>query len=197
MPEDNITGRDDQQQGTASEAGRYTFSTVDEAAKIIEALSKRVDEQKASAAKYAETSRELSDRLRAIESAQQKRLEEQGNYAEIAKQRAAEVESLKPAAERAVALEAIIRESNEEAIKRVPESMRSMIPTDYAPEKLQRWLAMNTALLTKTPPPDFGAGAGTSGGSKATPLTDEQRQMAKRFGMTEEQYAKQLAKGQG
>ncbi len=192
---DDETNRDDSTQQSGNDA--YKPQSLDDALKIIEALSKRVSESKEAAKKRGEEARSLSERLTAIETARQRQLEEQGNFAEIAKQRAAEIEALKPAAERALALERIIRESNEARMARIPEQMRGMVPTDYAPERLQEWLSKNEALLTKPPAPDFGAGAGGSGGARTVALTEEQRQAAKRFGMTEEQYAKAFAKVRG
>lgn len=165
--------------------GKYTFATLEEASKIIEALNKRVGERDAD----AET---LAQRLKAIEDAGKKQLAEQGNYKALAEQHAAEVERLRAVEARANALDATLRKSNEARIARVPEQYRSMIPTDYAPEKLQDWLDANEALLGKPPAPNFDAGAGGSGGgSRTTDLTPEEKQMAAAMGLTAEQYAKQ------
>lgn len=195
MLTDETPNRDDSQQQESAAASKP--SSMEEALNYISALEKRVAEQKERASKYYSETKSLSERLSAIEEGTRKRLEEEGNFRELAQKRAADLESLKPLAERAQALEAIIRESNEARVKAVPENMRNLIPMDYAPEKLQAWLNANEALLRRSPAPDFDAGAGGSGGSASTKLTEEQRAMAKRFGLTEEQYIAQLRKLNG
>ena len=196
MLTDETPNREDSQQQPEN-AGSPKPANLDEALNYIQALEKRVAEQKERASKYYSETKSLSERLSAIEQGTRKRLEEEGNYRELANKHAADLESLKPLAERAQALEAIIRESNEARIKSVPENMRNLIPVDYAPERLQAWLNANEGLLRRSPAPDFDAGAGGSGGSASTKLTDDQRAMAKRFGMTEEQYIAQLKKLNG
>lgn len=193
MLTDETPNREDSQQQDNAGSSKAPGS-LDEALNYIAALEKRVAEQKERASKYYSETKSLSERLNAIEEGTRKRLQEEGNYRELAQKHAADLESLKPLAERAQALEAIIRESNEARMKAVPENMRNLIPVDYAPERLQAWLNANEALLRRSPAPDFDAGAGGSGGSASTKLTEEQRAMAKRFGMTEEQYIAQLKK---
>jgi hypothetical protein len=132
----------------------------------------------------------MDERLKAIEEGSKKKLEEEGNWKALAEQRAAEAESLKPFAERAKSLEAVIRQNNEAAIARIPEARRGLIPMDYAPEKLQSWLANNTALLMREPAPDFNAGEGGDGGKPAPKLNEEEKSLAKQWGMSEEDYLK-------
>lgn len=187
---------DQQQQGGQqgegqSPNGKYTPATIEDAAKIIEALTKRLGERDSDLEKYK---RDLST----YTAAQRKQLEEQGNHKALADQYAAEVARLKPIEERAAALEAIIRESNESRIKNVPEQMRGLIPSDYPPEKLQRWLNANEAQLAKQPAPNYDAGAGVGGGggnNGSTPkLTADELDVAKRMGMSAEDYAKAKSK---
>lgn len=188
---DDTAGREGQQQGDQDTGSKYNPATVDDARKIIEALEKRVGEREATIEQLRASASTLSERITAIEAATRKKLEEQGNYQEVRAQLQAEIEALKPSAERAAALEQIIRESNEARIGRVPETMRSMIPTDYAPERLQAWLNANEALLTKKPAPNYdaGAGAGSNGsGTRQPELTADEQMMAKRMKMTPEQY---------
>jgi len=90
--------------------------------------------------------------------AETKRLTEQGEWKTLAEQRATELESLKMQKTRADALEGQIKAMNETRIKQVPEAMRTMIPTDYTPEKLSGWLDANLHLLTKTPAPNLDGG---------------------------------------
>lgn len=172
---------------------KYNPASLDDAQKIIEALTKRLSERDAKIEKLAGTMSETEARIKAMEDAQRKRLEETGNYAEVAKRYQSELESLKPIAERAQSLEAIIRESNEARLGAIPESYRNLVPTDYAPEKLQAWLNANESLLKRAPAPSLDAGAGAnSAPSDSVRLTAEQKALAKRFGLSEDEYAAQL-----
>lgn len=192
MPDENTSGRDaqpasggrDASTTSTDTASKYSPSDLGEAMKIIAALEKRVGERD-------ESLTSLRQRMDAIETANRRTLEQTGNWEQLAKDREAELATLKPVAERATALEAVIRESNSARIETIPEAMRSLIPTDYSPERLQGWLNANMARLTAPPPPRYDAGAGTAGG-KINTLTPEQLEMAKRFGVSAEEFAKQL-----
>jgi hypothetical protein len=136
---------------------------------------------------------ELETTLKGLSESQQKRLAEQGNYEELARQRAAEVETLKPYEERAKSLEGIIRASNEARVGQVREDLRALVPGDYAPEKLATWLDANWQRLTAKIAPDLDAGAGAAS-RKAANLSEDERATARRFGMTDEQYISAKAK---
>lgn len=180
---------DQQQQQSQGDANPPT--TIEGWQKLAEAREKRIkerdDEVKSLKAQYTGA----NQRLTAIEQAQQERLAKQGDFETLAQQRAAEVESLKPFAQRTSELEAVIREDNEAIIKSIPEQMRSIIPTDYPPEKLKRWLTTNMTLLSKPPAPNYDAGAGLgNGGSQSAKLTQDELAMAKLVGVTPEEYLK-------
>lgn len=137
--------------------------------------------------------------IEAMRKGQQKQLEEQGQYKTLAEQRAAEIAELAAFKTRAEALEKMIRESNTERVKKIPETLRELVPGDYSPEMLAAWLDKNWERLTKAPAPNIDAGAGGSGGNgTALPkLTDQERELTRAFGMTEKEYAEQKAmKGQ-
>lgn len=120
---------------------------------------------------------------------EQQRLVEEGKWKELAEKYGQEAATLKPYQERATALEAQIKAHNETRIARIPEVMRTVIPSEYTPEKLSQWLDANESKLTTPPAPDIDAGAG-GGGKPPVKLTDEQLQQARRAGMTPEQFAK-------
>lgn len=169
------------QQNQQGGEGKYNPETVEDAQRIIAALQKRLGERDATIEQQKASINTLSERITAIEAASRKKLEEEGNFSELKTRLQAEIEALKPSAERAAELEKIIRESNEARLKAVPEQYRGMIPADYPPEKLQSWLNANEALLMKPPAPSFdaGAGAGGSGGKGATlTVTEEDRRQA-------------------
>lgn len=165
---------------------KYNPETVDDAKKIIAALEKRLGERDATIEQQKTSISTLNERITAIETATRQKLEEQGNFSEVKTQLLSQIELLKPTAERAAALEAIIRDSNETRIKTVPEQYRAMIPTDYPPERLQAWLNANESLLIKQPPPNFNAGEGSGSSPAASSLTPEQKAMAKKFGLKDE-----------
>ncbi len=172
-------GAGDQQNGQQGENELPT--TVEGWQKKYEALQKRVVDRDTKIDHLNGVNGKLDERIKAIEKAQKEKLEKDGDYKTLADERAADIEKYKPLAERAGALEAIIRESNEARVKNVPDSMRALIPTDYPPERLQSWLNANEALLVKPPAANYdaGAGAGNTGGGKGEPkVTDEDKRQA-------------------
>lgn len=151
---------------------------------LPESVQKMIKELRQEAASYRVE-------LRKLQEAQQQQLAASGNFKELAEQRAAELAALQPFKEQAETLEKMIRESNSSRINSVREDMRALIPVDYSPAQLAKWLDANLTRLTVPPAPNIDAGAGQGGGAVVR-LTDEQKQTAARFGMTEAQYAEQL-----
>lgn len=189
--DDDVTGKEGQQEKAQTEK---QFATVDEAAKYAAALEKRLAERDATIDDLKTQVKTVSGQMTEFSKAQKKQLEEQGNFKELAQQREAEVQALTPYKERAATLEQIIRESNEARVAKIPETMRALVPIDYAPERLQSWLNANETLLTKPPAPNFDAGAGGTQSGQGVQLTSGQKAMAKAMGMSEADYAKQLGK---
>jgi hypothetical protein len=189
-----------EQQGQQGEGEGSVPTTIEGWQKLAEAREKRLKERDEAIKQLKTQFGSVNERLTAKEQAEQKRLLEQGNFQELAQQRLVEVESLKPIAERAAALEKIIRSSNEERIKTIPDSKKNLVQPlidVLPPEKLQEYLNANPDLFVKTPAPDFDAGAGAGGsgsGGQAVRLTEDQKQMAKLAGMTEKEYADYLGK---
>lgn len=177
---------------------KYKPETLEAAQKIIAALEKRIGERDATIQQLQTSTASLDQQIKVIQEANRKKLEEQGDFSAVKTDLLAQIENLKPTAERAQALEKIIRDSNETRIKAVPEQIRTMIPTDYPPERLQAWLNANENLLSKQPPPNFdaGAGAGGNGGKgdvvKVTDVDKRQAETAQALGhkITAEDIAK-------
>lgn len=184
--------QNDQQQ---TDTSKYNPKDLEEANKIIAALVKRVGERDGDAKKWQDAHVALETRIKAMEEANRQKLAKDGNHEELAQKYLTEVEQLRPLSERAKALESMIRTSNETRINSVPEAMRSIIPAEYAPEKLSAWLDANMGLLTKPPAANFnaGEGGGSGRGSGTEQLTAEEKDIAKRTGMTPEQYVKAKA----
>jgi hypothetical protein len=160
------------------EQDKYKPETLEDAQRIIDSLVKRVGERDTTIEGLKGDVADYGKRLKAIEDGQKIQLEEQGNYKAIASKYEADLAVLKPAAERATALEAVIRQANDATIARIPEARRGLIPVDYAPEKLQTWLANNSTVLLREPAPDFNAGEGSGDGKPPTKLTDAEREAA-------------------
>lgn len=122
---------------------------------------------------------------------EQARLAEEGRWKELAEKREQELQKLTTYQQRAEALEAMLRESNERRMKRLPEDMQAVVPVEYPPEKLAAWLDANLEKLLKPVAPNLDGGA-AMGSSGAPKLSEEQIAMARRLGLTPEEYAKGL-----
>lgn len=150
----------------------------------------------------AKTAREnrqsLQAEIDAMKTANQKTLAEQGNFKALHEQSAAEVARLKLVEERAAALDKVIRSSNEERIKAIPDSKKALVQPlidVLPPEKLQEYLNVNPSLFTKEPAPDYdaGRGSGGSGGASTPKLTAEEQEIVAKSGMKPEDYLKAKA----
>lgn len=165
--------------------------SIDDLQKQVEEMQARISElNNESAARRVENKR-LAEERDALKAAQMKQLEEQGNYKAIAEERAKKLAELESYQERATALEETIREANEARIKSIPEHMRGLVPTDYPPEKLARWLDANQQVFSRPSAPNLGAGV-SGGNGVSIELTPLQKQIAERMGMSPEDYAKAL-----
>lgn len=154
----------------------------DWAQKHIRELRNQAKERRLALKKAEEEAREREDA----------RLAEAGNWKQLAEEAKKELARVKPYEDRATALDAIIRASNDALIAQLPEHLRKAVPLDYPPEKLHSWLEATVPILIKPNAPDLNQGAGgTGGGTKQTPqLTDDEKRIAKAFGLSEEDYAK-------
>lgn len=184
MPtDDNSIDRDGQEQNPNGADTKYKPADLESAQKIIAALEKRLNERDG-------TISGLNERIGAIEMAQRQKLEQDGNFKELAAQRAAELEALKPKAQREAELDAAVREILTARLAMLPEVMRKLVPAEYSPEKQLRWIAENEGLLKIPPPPDFdaGKGGGKGTGSSAPELTATELEFARQAGITPERY---------
>ncbi|MDX2078566.1 MAG: hypothetical protein SFZ02_19195 [bacterium] len=176
-PEDN--GLDAQQNGD----DEIDLSTVDPRVKAVITKARR-------------EAAEWRTKLRALEKkasdAEQAQLKEQGKWREVAEQNEREALRLKPFEEGYTQITAQISEGNQKILATLPEHVRKAAPTDYPPEKLRVWLDTIAPILTKPPAPDLNQGAGGSGGSQQQipQLSEDEKRIAKAFGLSEEDYAK-------
>ncbi len=182
MPDDMDMTQNDGQHDAAPEPVE-TNNSVDDlpswAQDMIRGLRDEAASRRVALKKHEEEARQR----------EQQRLAEQGQWKELAESRAKELSDLQPYRDRAEALETMLRDSNKHRIEQIPEDMRALVPTDYAPEKLASWLDANISRLTKPIAPRLDGGASGGSGSTVT-LTDEEKQVARATGMSLEDYAK-------
>lgn len=109
---------------------------------------------------------------------ERERLQQQGEWQQIAENERKRAADLAAKAQRAEALEKAINDANKARMERVPESMRTLIPVDYPPDRLQVWLDANWERLTAKPAPDLDAGAGRGSGGAAVTVSEADRAAA-------------------
>ncbi len=124
--------------------------------------------------------RKKDTELTAFRKQQEKQLREQGDYKTLSEQLATENAELPALRDEAQRYRESVEASNEQRVERLPEHMRGVVPSEYSPDQLSRWLDSNLAKLTAPPIPNLDAGAGgVSGGRrKTTKVTDLDRQQA-------------------
>ena len=182
---------------------------------LLKAKAELTDEEKASIAEYEKAeaeknkehmipksrldevlakNKELNDRLAAIEKAQtlaeEKRLAEANNFKELYEKQKVELEGLKPKAGAADEYEKTLQSVLETQVAELPETMRGLVPEEMSTNQKLTWLAKNKPLLLKKEPFDIGAGKNGGGNISASTLTQEELTLAKKAGMTAEEYAK-------
>ena len=183
----------DQQQPDSQSSAEKPAASIDDLVTRLETLESRLSEVNQESAARRIRIKELEEEREAFKQAQLSKLEQEGNYKAIAEERAKKLAELSSYQERANALEEMIRTSNDARIASVPEHMRGLIPTDYAPERLAKWLDDNANVLVRPQAPDLGAGMAGGNGAPVR-LNAAQTEMAKRFNMTAEEYAAALRK---
>jgi len=141
-----------------------------------------------------ETNRKLQERLDATEKERQEQLEaqlkEQGKYKELADQRAQKLAELQPKADQLDSYEVTLKSVLEAEIAQLPEEFQDVVPESLSTKDKLDWLAKNKSKFMKADPFDIGAGKRGVKPEKKAELTPEEKQVARNFGMSEEDYAK-------
>jgi seryl-tRNA synthetase len=139
--------------------------------------------------------KEAEARLLALETERkaenEKRLEEQERWKELAEERAAKLAEAERKAAKADEYETEMKSYVEESLAKIPDDLKSLVP-DGSPEQQFKWLKRNFEKLVKPVPPSTAAGTRGAGGTgqEQLNLTTEEAWAAKRFGLTAEEYAK-------
>lgn len=179
---------DDTDDGEQDDSPKYNPKDLEEAKKIIDSLSKRVDERDATINQLREGQQKFEERISAMERAARQRSEQDGDFKKLYEETLAELEKVKPDLERGKSAIERIRASNEARIAKIPELLRKAVPGEYAPEKLQTWLDENEGWMLRQPAPDYDAGVGGNGGDPVKPkLSAEEKEAARLMGLSEEE----------
>jgi len=97
-----------------------------------------------------------------------------------------EIAALKPQAERAIVLETYIRDAVVARVDALPDVIRPLVPVYDDPLRTLDWLERSAAVLLKPIPPQMDAGA--RGHSKAARISEGEREIARKLGVSAEQY---------
>lgn len=144
-----------------------------------------------------ESNRKLKEALEKAEADQKAReteaLKEQGKWKEIAEQKEKENQQLAQRATQVDVYEKALSRTLDAQLAEIPEDLRKLVPSALNTTQKLEWISENKSILLKPNAFDIGAGGNIGSGGrskKKVELTDEQAEMARRFGMTAEEYAK-------
>jgi hypothetical protein len=136
---------------------------------------------------------QLAASQKTAKEAEEKRLEEQEQWRELAEKRQEELAALQPKAAVAEEQEKSLSAYLKAQVEEIPEDMRSLIPEQLTTLQKLDWLAVNRSKLLKPIGPDIGAGQrGAGSGGSSVELTAEQKAVADKFGYTAEEYIKYM-----
>lgn len=174
MPEEQQTEQPDQNQPESSEETLNTEHKPDMVP--LHRLTEATAQKNEALAKLAD-----------YEKAEQKRADQEaiarGEHEKV-------IADLRPKAERAEALEAVLKGYLATELEAVPEAMRDLVPEGDVATQLQ-WVinAKQKGLFNPRQAPATDAGATGDKPKTKVQLTDLERRMARASNMTEEQYA--------
>lgn len=161
----------------------------------IEALSKQLADQQKHISKL---NKEAETKRHALASEQQQReaeraayLAEQGEFKKLYEETVAKLEQLQPYKDKYQTWLDETNEKNQQRIENLPEHIRAIVPANYTPDQLQRWLDAAEPVLTTPKPPDIDIGARSTAVGSAIKISREDREMAEKLGLDPAEYAKQ------
>ena len=123
--------------------------------------------------------------------ATEKRLAEQQEWQQLAESRGEELANAQAKAAQVEAYEQVMKANIEAELKLLSDHGKSLFPENYSTVEQWNWLQKNRSILMKpeAPPTSSSRGAGGPAGA-AVELTAEEQAMARKFGMSAEEYAK-------
>jgi len=141
-----------------------------------------------------ERAQKLESRLEQLEQERkaenEKRLMEQENWKQLAEERAAKLEEAERKAQKADSYEQQAEERYQKIFDTLPESMQKALPKKYSTIDRLNWIEDNREIFAKPQPPDTTGRRGAGGSGVEIDLTEEEIAMAKKFGISAEDYAK-------
>ena len=175
------------QDNTGTDPKMFTQEELDA---IIESRLKRVKNDGADS-RVTELESKLAQLEQEKQSQLETQLEEQKRYKELAEERARKLAELQPKAEQLSAYEETLQKTADALIEEIPEDLRSLVPEIPVAQKLE-WLQTNRAKLIKPVATSTAAGVRGAGGAAGPKydLTPEEIAIARKFNMTDEDYAK-------
>jgi len=144
--------------------------------------------------KRKDAEKKASDSERTRQESERKRLESEKNFQLLYEQSKSRVVELEGQVESVDEIETALDETLQAQLAELTADARELVPDELTTAQKLRWLARNRARLMKPKAPE-GIGAGKRSSvktaQKAVALTDAEKEIARRFGMSEEEYAKQ------
>lgn len=163
------------------------FNTLDPAVRAYidsqKAYISKLNGESQGRRKYIE---KMEARLEALETKQVNDAKAQGNYKDLYEAEVQKIAELQAQADKAKEYEAQIVASNEARIGQLPDIWKDTVP-ELPPHQLSTWLDRFLPKATTPSAPNIGAGTST-GGTGDPKITDDEKAMASRFGMTPEEY---------
>jgi len=131
---------------------------------------------------------QLAEAKRQLQASQEATLAEQQKWQELAEQRQQKISELEPVKAQVDGYKQAVEATVARLVESLPEPMRDLVP-DLDPVKKLDWLNKALPQLTKPKAPNLDAGVRGDDVHPVT-MTDEERAVARKAGMSDEEYAK-------
>jgi len=119
-----------------------------------------------------------SEQERTRKEAEDRALAEQGQYRQIAEKAQTELSTLRPQAERAATLEALIAQHIDTILPLLPAALRELLPADLPVEKRYEWVIKAQAQAVALTPPAGALGLGGNPPPAGAPTAQQAREAA-------------------
>ena len=183
-----------------TEAKEEKQEEVKDDVKETSAETKKTEDHMIPKGRFDEVNQKLADerkRADALEKAaidkEEQKLKDDKRYKELYENAQLKITELTPKADALATAEETLQAVLLAQIEQVPEDKRMLIPAYGTVEERLSYMASNSDLLKKADAFDIGAGKkGGKSEKKSVVLTDDQKAMAKKTGVSEEDYAKKI-----
>lgn len=142
-------------------------------------------------AKDAETTLQQLQNERETE--KQNALKEQGKWKEIAEENERKLKEAQLQLGRLNEYETTLKETLDAQLSEIPVELQKLVPDTLDTRGQLAWLSKNKPILLKPNTFDIGAGGNLNAGGKGrkqVEISDEQKELARRYGMSPEDYVK-------